>query len=92
MIPVVVILGAAVFAVLSGEGTTAVPGVEPEFNKSQVMEVVERGAGQECRWEEVNKESGRIDCVQEFSWKNKSYRLHDYFEIELVNGTVDIKQ
>jgi hypothetical protein len=68
------------------------PGPEPELNKSDVLSLVERGAGQECEWVEVQARSGRVDCVQEFDWNNQSYKVHDYFDIELVNGTVEITQ
>lgn len=97
MLVVIAIVGGAIFAVVQDsrgfEPEFNDPQVsEPGFNKSEVMQVVERGAGQNCEWETVKRVSGRIDCVQEFTWRNQSYIVHDYFEVQLVNDTVEISQ
>jgi hypothetical protein len=86
MLLVVAIVGAAV--VVSVQNTES---GEP-INKTQVMQVVERGAGQNCEWSEYSRYSGQIDCIQEFEWKNRSYKVHDYFGVKIVDETVEITQ
>jgi hypothetical protein len=88
MVLVVAIVGAAIFASLQDGGQVS-PG---ELNKSQAKQIVERGAGQSCEWKTFEGDSGRLDCTQEFTWNNQSYLVHDYFDVELVNGTVEITQ
>jgi hypothetical protein len=83
---ILIALTMAVATVLSEYASQPEP--DPGFNKTEVLDVVDRGVRGECEWHDHNS----IDCVQSFKWNNQSYKVRDRIDVETVNGTVQINR